>query len=350
MRRVTALLLVLTLSATACGDDQVADDTTSTTEPATTQPPTTTVARPTIPVPEVSDVAALLALDRPIVAGHQGGDQSWPSSTMYGYVQAAVAGADVLEMDVQLTSDGVLVVQHDVTVDKSTETTGRVRDFTYDELQALDKGYWWSDEWPSHDRPDDAYVYRGMRTGDVEPPPGFTAEDFRMETFRAVAEAFPDHVLDIELKIPESDDGEGELDFAIEGARVLAEEIEELGRTDSVVVVSVSDDVLTAFRGLAPEVVTSPGIDAMFGWIVGATGFEPADLVLQLPPFYDGVEILSEDLIARAAEDGIEIWAWPDDAATQENADFYEELVEMGVDGVIAGHPELAVERYATLD
>ena len=53
---------------------------------------------------------------------------------MYAFVEAALAGTDVLEMDLQMTADGVLVVHHDATVDRHTETTGRVRDLTVAEL------------------------------------------------------------------------------------------------------------------------------------------------------------------------------------------------------------------------
>jgi len=361
MHRLAAPLLVLSLTGVACGGNDggndagaAATDATSSVAPTTTEPPTstepppTTMSRPTIPVPAVSDVEGILALDRPVVLGHAGGDQSWPTSTMYAFVQAAVAGVDVLEMDVQLTGDGVLVVQHDDTVDRTTEATGRVRDLTYDELQELDNGYWWSDQWSSRDLPDEAYLYRGIRTGEVDPPDGFSADDFRVETFRAIAEAFPDHVLDVEIKIPAGDHGENDLDFAIEGALALAEEVIALDRTDSVVVVSFDDDVMAAFRDAAPGVVTSPGRAAMYGWIVGAE-LTDTDLVLQLPPFFGDVEILTDQVLAKAAAEGLAIWAWPDDAGTQENADFYQELIERGVDGIIAGRPAEAVERFAAM-
>ena len=120
---------------------------------------------------------------------------------MYAFVEAALAGTDVLEMDLQMTADGVLVVHHDATVDRRTETTGRVRDLTVVELQELDKAYWFHDRGEERDLPDDQYPFRGMRTGDVEPPAGYTADDFKIETFRTLAETFPDHVLDLEIKV-----------------------------------------------------------------------------------------------------------------------------------------------------
>lgn len=301
--------------------------------------------RPEVPAPPASTVTGLLDLAQPLVIGHAGGDQAWPHSTMFAFHQAAAAGTHVLEMDVQLTGDGVLVVQHDDTVDRTTETTGRVRDLTLAELQDLDNAHWWSREWSSHDLPDEEYAYRGIRTGEVEPPAGYTPEDFRVETFRSIAEAFPDHVLDIEIKIPDGDDGEDDLDFAIEGARVLATEIADLGRTDSVIVVSFNDDVIAAFREFAPGVITSPGTTATFSWLVGSAELHPNDRLLQLPPEYQGLEVLSDDLLQKAEAEGLDIWVWPN-SRSQENADFYVELIDLGVEGIIAGRPADAVERF----
>lgn len=365
-----ALLLSFALVAGACGDDGETSDAgtasgSTSTASSTTTPPTSTsnstttastttvstttstVPRPEVPVPGASTVEGLFALGRPVVIGHAGGDQSWPHSTMYAFHQAALAGTEVLEMDVQLTGDGVLVVQHDDTVDRTTETTGRVRDFTYEELQALDNGYWWSGEWGNHDLPDEEYVWRGVRTGDVAPPAGYTADDFRVETFRSVAEAFPDHVLDVEIKIPRGDDGEADLDFAIEGAQVLADEIEALGRADSIVVVSFDDDVIAAFHEMAPDIPTSPGTDALTDWFLADQPLLESHRVLQVPPQFDDLAVLDlPGFLDKARAEGLGIWVWPNDASTQENADFYESLLDYGIDGLIAGSPDIAVERW----
>lgn len=300
---------------------------------------------PPVPTPAASTVLELLALDRPLVIGHAGGDRSWPHSTMYAFSQAAYAGVDVLEMDLQMTADRVLVVHHDDTVDRTTEASGRVRDMTYEELQALDNAYWWSQEWPSHDLAPDAYSYRGIRTGDVAPPEGYGPDDFRVESFRAVAQAFPEHVLDVEIKTPAGDDGTDDIDFILEMAAVLAAEIEELGRTDSVVVVSFRDEALVGFRELAPEVATSPGQDALPTWAFASVPLHPNDIILQVPPTFNGLYVLTADLLGKAADEGLAVWVWPNEDS-QENPDYYAELIDLPVDGVIAGRPAEAVERF----
>lgn len=345
------------LAATSCGGGATSTSsaptatagvtpTVESSEPTRTTTTTVPSARSRVVAPEASTVAELLALERPIVIAHAGGDLDAPHSTMYAYTEAALAGVDVLELDVMLTGDGVLVVQHDDTVDRTTEATGRVRDFTYDELATLDNAYWFAGVWSDQSRPVEDYLYRGIRTGDRPAPPGYTPEDFRVETFRSVAEAFPDHVLDVEIKIPRDDTGADDLAFAIEGARVLAREIADLGRTDSVVVVSFSDEVLNAFRELAPEVATSPGLDTLVAWYTGTpVQFAPQDVVFQVPPEYQGVEVLTPETIERARADGFEIWVWMSDADRHERADFYAELVERGVDGLIVSRPAEAVQR-----
>jgi len=362
MCRLVSTLFACTLIASACGDDQsadtVADPTTTTVAPVTeasttTAAPTTvapTTVAPTIPTPGASTVDELFGLDRPVVIAHAGGDQTWPHSTMFAYREAAVTGTEVLEMDVQLTADGVLVVQHDDTVDRTTEASGRVRDLTYDEMQALDSGYWWSGEWGNFDLPDEDYIYRGVRSGDVEAPAGYSPDDFRVETFEAIATSFPDHVLDVEIKIPRGDDGESDMTFALEGAQALADAIERLDRTDSVIVVSFNDDIIAAFHEMAPDVATSPGTSALTDWFLGGIPLLDSHRILQVPPQFDGLDVLTiPGFLEKAEDEGLGIWVWPNDASTQENADFYESLLEFDIDGIIAGRPADAVERYREL-
>ena len=351
--RLAAALAVTVLLAASCGDDNDKATTSTTTTSSTTistttsSTTTTTIPLPEIPTPAASTVEGLFALGRPVVIGHAGGDQSWPKSTMFAFREAALAGTDVLEMDVQLTTDGVLVVIHDDTVDGTTGATGRVRDLTYDELQALDQAYWWSDDWADRSRPDEDYVWRGVRVGEVDPPAGYTADDFRVETFQSIAEAFPEHVLDVEIKVPGGDDGEPDLDFAIEGGRVLAEEIEALRRQDSVVVVSFDDDVIAAFHEFAPDILTSPALVSMVDWFLGGVPLLESHRVLQVPPQREDLDVLRlPGFLEKAREEDLGIWVWPNDASTQENADFYESLLEFDIDGLIAGSPEIAVERW----
>jgi len=318
---------------------------------ACSDPGGTVRARDRVAPPEASTVADLLALDRPIVIAHAGGDFEAPHSTLFAYTEAALRGVDVLELDVMLTADRVLVVQHDDTVDRTTEASGPVRERTFAELRKLDNAYWFSGgTWRDHDLPDEAYVYRAMRSGAVPPPPGYTPDDFAVPSFREVAEAFPDHVLDVEIKVPRDASGEPDLPWAIEAAGVLAAEIAALGRTDSVIVVSFDVDALAAFRRRAPEVATSPGLATLVDWYVGQpVTFAPTDVVFQVPPVYEGVEVLTPDVVARAKAEGFAVWVWMDDT-DQENATFFADLLDRGVDGLLVARPSVALEVLAGRD
>ena len=77
---------------------------------------------------------------------HRGFSGKYPENTMLAFRKALECGADGIEMDVQLTKDGELVVIHDERVDRTTNGTGYVRDYTLDELRKLDASYIYSDE------------------------------------------------------------------------------------------------------------------------------------------------------------------------------------------------------------
>ena len=358
-RRFSALAAAVVLSTIvgACsGDDDSSTSVTETvadTEVASSAPTTeVTVPETQAPVaaidqvvaPEATTVDALLALGRPAIIAHAGGDHDWPHSTMYAFTQAALNGTDVLEMDVMFSSDGVLMVQHDNTVDRLTNDTGLFSSFTAEELKAMDNAYWFSGGvWSDHSLAADAYIYRGIRTGDQPAPEGFTAEDFRMVTFEEVSNAFPNHVLDVELKIPESATGEVDIESAKAAARELARLIKETGREKSIVVVSFSDEIMTEFRNAIPDVATSPGQDSLVNWYLAGGALDPRDVIMQAPPVYEGVEVLTKETFDRAHAENRAVWVWMNDSA-QETTEFYSKMAALGADGLLIASPTKAPE------
>ena len=74
------------------------------------------------------------------VAAHRGWSAKYPENTMLAFRKAVELGVDQIEMDIRVTKDGQLVVFHDETVDRVTNGTGKVCDFTLAELQQLDAG------------------------------------------------------------------------------------------------------------------------------------------------------------------------------------------------------------------
>ncbi|WP_430535755.1 glycerophosphodiester phosphodiesterase [Listeria rocourtiae] len=77
------------------------------------------------------------------IFAHRGSKGTHPENTIPAFLAAVRAGADGIELDVQLTKDGVPVVIHDETVNRTTNGSGLVKDFTLRELQKLDahQGY-----------------------------------------------------------------------------------------------------------------------------------------------------------------------------------------------------------------
>jgi glycerophosphoryl diester phosphodiesterase len=77
---------------------------------------------------------------RPLLGGHRGNPAEHPENTMRSFRSAIALGCDLIECDVHLSSDGRLVVIHDHTLDRTTNGTGLVRDYTAAELRKLDAG------------------------------------------------------------------------------------------------------------------------------------------------------------------------------------------------------------------
>ncbi len=75
-----------------------------------------------------------------LVIGHRGAKALAPENTLEGIRTAAKCRADAVEVDVRLTKDGVLVLMHDETVDRTTSGKGKVEDLSWEEIKALDTG------------------------------------------------------------------------------------------------------------------------------------------------------------------------------------------------------------------
>lgn len=69
------------------------------------------------------------------VIAHRGYSGKYPENTMLSFQKAVEAGCDQIELDVQLTKDDVVVVIHDEKIDRTTDGSGFVKDFTYEELK-----------------------------------------------------------------------------------------------------------------------------------------------------------------------------------------------------------------------
>lgn len=290
-----------------------------------------------------STVEGILGLGRPVVLGHAAGENVAPHSTMYGFAESVRAGVDVLDLDIQRTKDGVLVVQHDDNTKRTTESDQKISDLTYDQLHALDNGYWFASSCANTctGKPESDYIFRGVRTGKVAPPAGYSADDFAVPRFIDVAERWPDYVINIEIK------GRGADAFIT--ADLLAKEIAQLNRTKSVVVTSFDDTVVEKFHALAPDVAMSPGLETLTAYVLANTPIPMWEKILQVPPVYQGIEVFTPDYVQKTKSGGYVNWVWPNGDGEDEAG--YLALFQQGANGVNASNPPAAVaalDQYLT--
>lgn len=78
---------------------------------------------------------------RPLNLAHRGVSTCAPENTLAAFRLAAELGADGIELDAKLSRDGVVVIMHDATVNRTTDGSGRVSDLTLAELKRLDAGF-----------------------------------------------------------------------------------------------------------------------------------------------------------------------------------------------------------------
>jgi glycerophosphoryl diester phosphodiesterase len=121
----------------------------------------------------------LLDPDRRPIVGHRGNAAHAPENTMESFRQALAAGAECIELDVHLSADGVVVVIHDATLDRTTDATGEIASLPVERIRGADSGARFT-------RDGLAFPYRG--TG------------LRVPTFEEVLREFSDVPLLIEIK------------------------------------------------------------------------------------------------------------------------------------------------------
>lgn len=84
--------------------------------------------------------------DKTIVIAHRGGAKLAPENTIAAIKNAIRLGVDMIEIDVHQTSDSVVVVIHDDSIDKTTDGSGLVKELTLSEIKKYDAGSWFSEE------------------------------------------------------------------------------------------------------------------------------------------------------------------------------------------------------------
>jgi glycerophosphoryl diester phosphodiesterase len=266
--------------------------------------------------PRAGPVARPLALPgaaRPLVVAHRGGALLWPENTIHAFERAADLGADMLEMDLRATADGVLVVLHDETVDRTTDGTGPVRGLPLEALRRLDAGHRWS--------PDGGRTFPLRGAGLTVP------------TLGEVLQALPGTPMTLEIK---------QRDPSL--AAALCETVRAHGAADRVLVASFHDAEVRAFRRLCPEAATSATAGEARRFVLLSKAlprppYTPPAQALQLPERLGSLHVITPRLVRAAHRRGLQVHAWTID----EEQDM-RRLLGLGVDGIITDRPDRLLE------
>lgn len=85
---------------------------------------------------------------------HRGASGYAPEHTLLSYEEGEDLHGDYIEVDLQMTKDGVLIAMHDEKVDRTTNGTGYVKDMTLAEIKKLDAGSWFNEAYPEKAHPE----------------------------------------------------------------------------------------------------------------------------------------------------------------------------------------------------
>jgi glycerophosphoryl diester phosphodiesterase len=253
-----------------------------------------------------------LALPRPQVFAHRGGSKLRPENTIAAFDHGLSLGADGLEFDVHLSRDGVVVVHHDSTLDRTTNRTGPLAALTAGELARVDAGYHFTSPLEPA-----AHPFRGQGIG--------------ISTLREILRRYRDAWLIVELK-----------DNDVELARRTVDEIRAADALERVALGSFGTRALRAARAHEPALVTGAGqeetrLALYLSWIRLRVPRPPYD-AFQVPEWSGATHVVSPRFIQYAHDAGVAVQVWTvDDEAN------IRRLLAWGVNGIISDRPDIAV-------
>jgi glycerophosphoryl diester phosphodiesterase len=238
----------------------------------------------------------MLTAVRPLlVIGHAAAAGEAPANTLAGVRAALDAGADAMEIDVQLCADAIPVLMHDLTVDRTTNRRGRVRDLSLSELRAADAG-----------------------GGEHVPALG--------EVLDLVAGRL---TVMCELKV-ERTDRDSPVDAAL--VESVLREIDARAAWDWTAIHSFDPDIVRLARETEPRVsaaIISPPVDAagMDRLVAGALKRNAQAISVEH-------SCLSRERVFQAKRRQLTVWAW-----TADHEADWARLAESGADGIITNVP-----------
>lgn len=226
-----------------------------------------------------------LESERCLVIAHRGASAAAPENTLAAFRLAADQGADGIELDVQATADGHLVVIHDATIDRSTDGMGAVAALTLSQVRRCDAGRKFA--------------------------PAFAGERVPLlaEVFEAVGSRL---LIDVEVKAA-----------GIEAR--LVDLIRRMEMTQSVLISSFAMQVVARIRDLAPE---------MPAGLLQLASHPQVAVRLGAAAYLPAIGALTADTVTHCRHHGLRVITWT--VRTEAEA---RHALDVGVDGIIADDP-----------
>jgi glycerophosphoryl diester phosphodiesterase len=244
----------------------------------------------------------------PLLIAHRGGSGLAPENTLAAFESAAVDwAADMIECDVRATRDGHCVVLHDPTLDRTTNGTGKVADYTLEELQQFDAGYRFTND--------------GGRTFP------FRGKGIVIPAIDEVLNRVPNARFTIEVKIGTAQNG-------------LFAAIAKHNATQRVIVAGMHDRDRTMFKDYKGAVSASTEQAKRF---YAAHKLHVSRLyrlnadVFQVPEHWGGKHVVTGRLVRALKRQGIPVHVWTVNDAISMNR-----LLDAGVDGLVTDRPDIA--------
>lgn len=232
--------------------------------------------------------------------GHRGYSGKYPENTLLAFQKALEAGADGIELDVQFSKDGELVVIHDERVDRTTNGTGFVRDFTLEELKGFDASFKFHEE-----------------TGVVPIPTLGEVLDYVKDK---------DIVTNIELKTGI---------FEYEGIeKAVSECVRKYNVMDKVIISSFNHFSVMRMREIDPALKCGFLFET---WIIDPGKYCHSH---GIPCYHPMFPNLIPSVVTEVKQYGLEINTW-----TVNTIEDFERLESLGVDVAIGNYPELIKSR-----
>jgi glycerophosphoryl diester phosphodiesterase len=251
----------------------------------------------------------------PVIIGHRGAAGRAPENTLASFTRGLELGATILESDIHATRDGVPVLIHDSSVDRTTDGCSPVAELRLEELRELDAGHHFSTD-----------------QGESFPERG---RGVRIPTLEEAFEAFPDARFNLEIKAkPEA---------LITG---VIELVEKFRRAERTLLTAGENSIMLELRRQRKARNVSFAIGASTADILAvvrvalANGPAPEDVMaLQIPEDFGGRPLVTRELIEFAHGAGIAVHVW-----TINEPEQMSRLLALGVDGLVTDHPERMAE------